>query len=315
MMDEGSDATVLVAARRETRLPLNPQEHGVVVIRTDTGEGAITLAREAAPAVVVVDVTLPDTSGLDLCRRLREDPMVDRSTPILVLTTTQPSAEQRVAALRSGAWGFVQLPAHEGEFVLKVRHYAEAKRHFDDAAAAERYDASAGIHTAAGLVRKAQRLGALMYRVHAGLACVVFEVGGAPATSRVAAAIAGTARSADVVGILGYGRIAVVAPATDPGGAVALAVRVGDSARRAMLEQAAEESSDSRSRLLVGYDAVANARYSPVDPVRMIRNASFAVHNGRVEPGSVWIRGAETVTNEAGTDWGRLASIPFRKTP
>jgi len=288
---------VLVAARRETAVPLRSKDGSIIVVRVDSGASAVSVARESTPAVIMLDLSLPDASGLDICRQLRGDPLIDRSVPILLLATSKPTAEQRVAALRYGAWDFVRLPTSEHELSLKVRLYAEAKWHFERTLAAERTESSAGLHNTANLVRQAQQLGSLMRRVHSGLACVVFEISGGP-TSPVALAIARAARASDVVGLISHGRVGIVAPATNASGAVLLAQCIGNEARRVISEDAAERAIYAGSRLLAGYDAVANARYSPVDPVGLLRNAAFAVRNGTVEPGNVWLRAAETVVKE-----------------
>src|SRR5690348_9471485 len=100
MLDlEGPEALVLVAARRDTIVPLQSQDR-IVVVRVDSAASAVSLARESTPAVVMLDVNLPDASGFDVCRQLRDDPTIDRSVPVLLLTSTKPTAEQRVAALR-----------------------------------------------------------------------------------------------------------------------------------------------------------------------------------------------------------------------
>ena len=283
---------VLVAARRDTMVPLRSQDHGIVVVRVETGASAVSVARESTPAVIMLDMTLPDASGLDVCRQLRGDPTIDRGIPILLLATAKPTAEQRVAALRFGAWDFVQLPTSEHELSSKARLYAEAKWHFERTLAAERIEYSAGLHTPSDLVRQAQQIGSLMRRMHSGLACIVFEISGGP-TSPVALAIARAARASDVVGVISHGRIGVVAPATDRHGAVLLAQRIGEEARRVTTEDNVEGAFYKGSRLLAGYDAVANAMYSPVDPVSLLHSAARAVRNGTVEPGTVWLRSAE----------------------
>ena len=292
-------ATVLVVARRETEIPLRWADGSIAVTRTDSGAGALAIARAAPPAVIIVDLVLPDAQGLEVCRLLRADLVIDRSVPILLVSRTEPTPEQRVAGLRFGAWGFVQLPADEHELSLKVRLFAEAKHHFDNALATDRLDSRTGVRTAAELVRHAQQLGSLMYRVHEGLACVVFEVEGPTIASRVATAIARSTRASDVVGQISPDRIGVVAPATNPAGAVLLARRIGAEARRVMVEQQTDLTFQAKGRLLAGYDAVANARYSPVDPVGLIRNASFAVRHGSVEAGETWLRAAATIAREA----------------
>ncbi len=54
--------------------------------------------------------------------------------------------------------------------------------------------------------------------------------------------------------------------------------------------------------LRVGYDAVVNLKYAPIDPVALLGRAAAAVRNGRPEPGYPWVRRFDvgTPTNENG---------------
>ena len=46
----------------------------------------------------------------------------------------------------------------------------------------------------------------------------------------------------------------------------------------------------SEATLRVGYDAVANLTYSPIDPVALLARAAAAVRNGKPEPDAPWVR-------------------------
>ena len=81
------------------------------------GETAIALARENPPDVVVLDVMLPDMSGLDVLRKLRE------RTPHLplLLLTAKDSVEDRIAGLTAGGDDYVTKPFSLEEVVLRLR--------------------------------------------------------------------------------------------------------------------------------------------------------------------------------------------------
>ena len=70
------------------------------------GAGAIELARDNPPDVVVLDVMLPDMSGLDVLRRLRE---MQPGLPLLLLTA-KDSLEDRIAGLTAGGDDYVTKP-------------------------------------------------------------------------------------------------------------------------------------------------------------------------------------------------------------
>lgn len=84
------------------------------------------LVAEILPHVVVIDVRLPDGSGLDAARRLRS------SHPELgiVVLTMYAGDEQLFAALEAGASAFVPKSAPSGDVVTAARHSAVSPRSF-----------------------------------------------------------------------------------------------------------------------------------------------------------------------------------------
>jgi two-component system OmpR family response regulator len=81
------------------------------------GATAIALARDEPPDVVVLDVMLPDMSGLDVLHRLRE---LKPGLPLLLLTA-KDSVEDRIAGLTAGGDDYVTKPFSLEEVVLRLR--------------------------------------------------------------------------------------------------------------------------------------------------------------------------------------------------
>jgi len=81
------------------------------------GHGAIRVARDFEPDVVVLDVMLPDLSGLDVLRRLRER---NANLPVLFLTA-KDAVEDRIAGLTAGGDDYVTKPFSLEEVVLRLR--------------------------------------------------------------------------------------------------------------------------------------------------------------------------------------------------
>jgi len=81
---------------------------------------ALALATSLAPDVVVVDLQLPDGSGLDLVRALRKE----RKDVGLVVLTMYAGDEQIFAAMDAGASAFVGKDAPSTEVVAAARHSA-----------------------------------------------------------------------------------------------------------------------------------------------------------------------------------------------
>ncbi len=94
-----------------------------------SGEGALAMAAEFRPHVVVLDLMLPDLSGYEVCRRLREDPAL-AEVAVLMLTARGDEAD-RIVGLESGADDYVVKPFSVREVVLRVQ--ALAKRTADRA--------------------------------------------------------------------------------------------------------------------------------------------------------------------------------------
>jgi two-component system OmpR family response regulator len=81
------------------------------------GHAALRVARGFEPDVVVLDVMLPDLSGLEVLRRLRDrDPLV----PVLFLTA-RDAVEDRIAGLTAGGDDYVTKPFSLEEVVARLR--------------------------------------------------------------------------------------------------------------------------------------------------------------------------------------------------
>lgn len=81
------------------------------------GASAIAAARSTRPDAVVLDVMLPDMSGLDVLRKLRE---TNPDVPVLVLTA-RDAVEDRIAGLTAGGDDYVTKPFSIEEVVLRLR--------------------------------------------------------------------------------------------------------------------------------------------------------------------------------------------------
>jgi two-component system, OmpR family, response regulator len=81
------------------------------------GSSALAAARAKRPDVVVLDVMLPDMSGLDVLRKLREQ---NPHLPVLLLTA-KDAVEDRIAGLTAGGDDYVTKPFSLEEVVLRLR--------------------------------------------------------------------------------------------------------------------------------------------------------------------------------------------------
>lgn len=100
--------------RRFLRISL--EAHGMRVVEARLAEEGLQLAGECHPALVILDLGLPDRDGQDVIRRLREW----TTTPILVLSVRDDEKE-KVRALDAGANDYVTKPAGISELMARVR--------------------------------------------------------------------------------------------------------------------------------------------------------------------------------------------------
>jgi DNA-binding response OmpR family regulator len=89
---------------------------GFTVLSTGSGAEAITMAAEASPDLVVLDLGLPDVPGETVARELR----AVAHTPILMLTA-KTAEEDRIRGLELGADDYVTKPFSPRELVLRVQ--------------------------------------------------------------------------------------------------------------------------------------------------------------------------------------------------
>lgn len=272
-----------------------PHEHSVLasvfegsryaVVQVHTGTLALESARELRPDTIILEATLPDMTGIDLCRSLHADVRIGHNVPILILAPDKPTPEERVTALRAGAWDFLRQPQDPQELALKLQTYVQAKRSIDDATAGTLADPTTGLLSRPTLARRARELGSLMNRTHGALACIVFVLEPGAVDSTVGSVLVRTARICDVVGTLSPTEFAVLAPGTDQAGVIKFAQRFAEG-----LARARGGTFTAGSTLRAGYDAVANLKYAPTDAVELLTRASAAARNGKPEPTCPWVR-------------------------
>lgn len=283
----GTKPVLLIAARREHVLQRALEPNRYAVVQVHTGTLALEWARDLRPDTIILEADLPDMSGIAACRQVHNDLRIGHNVPILILAPHKPTPEQRVAALRAGAWDILDYQRDPEEISLKLQTYVQAKRNIDLALAEGLVDPVTGLHSRTALARRARELGSLMSRRHGALACIVFLTEAEAADPQVGRLVARAARVSDVVGALSPTEYAVLAPATDQGGAVRLAQRVASAVRAGSRDPVQLVPG---STLWAGYEAVDNLTYSPTDPVSLLARAAAAVRGGSPEPGYPWVR-------------------------
>jgi DNA-binding response OmpR family regulator len=92
------------------------EREGFIVYGACDGREGLKLALSKRPQLVVLDLMLPDISGEEICRRLR-----DRSDVAILMLTAKSSEDQRVEGLQLGADDYLTKPFSPRELVARVK--------------------------------------------------------------------------------------------------------------------------------------------------------------------------------------------------
>ena len=119
--------TALLIAEPEsaTRIFLSRHfaEDGFAVVEATEAKEALALAEEQRPDLALLGDELPDLSGAELCRRLREgEPgrSWDRDVPVILLGQPEADAVDRVRAFARGCDDYVGRPFHYDELLARI---------------------------------------------------------------------------------------------------------------------------------------------------------------------------------------------------
>jgi DNA-binding response OmpR family regulator len=100
-------------------LKYNLEREGFNLTGAQTGRGALELCRRARPDLIVLDIMLPDSDGLDICKGLRNHPDVAQ-TPIIFLTA-RASETDRIVGLELGANDYIVKPFFIRELIARIK--------------------------------------------------------------------------------------------------------------------------------------------------------------------------------------------------
>lgn len=258
---------------------LTPRGYRVQLVLS--GRELLERAPAVRPDIVVLDADLPDLDSVALCRTLRQDRAAWKM-PVVMITSTPATKEQRLAALKAGAWDYLSVLLNPEELTLKLDALARLTLEIDRALAESAVDPTSGLYTRRGLERRARELTADALRRRAPLACVALGIevdsNGAPAAVTYAAQVLqASGRTSDAIGGLSEGAFAVLAPATSPEDALKMARRLS----RVLETAGPRPAGVSPLRVHAGYDAVADLHETPIEPVSLLEHADTALGQAR----------------------------------
>lgn len=100
-------------------LKYNLEKEGFTLAGSQTGKGAVELCRRERPDLILLDVMLPDSDGLDICKGVRAHPELAH-IPIIFLTA-RASETDRIVGLELGANDYIVKPFFIRELIARIK--------------------------------------------------------------------------------------------------------------------------------------------------------------------------------------------------
>ena len=116
--------TVLIVEDNELNMKLFHdllEAHGYHTVQTRSGIDALSLARQHRPHLILMDIQLPEVSGLEVTRWLKDDEEL-RDIPVIAVTAfAMKGDEERIR--QGGCEAYISKPISIGTFLETVRRY------------------------------------------------------------------------------------------------------------------------------------------------------------------------------------------------
>ena len=100
-------------------LKYNLEKEGFQMVGAQTGKGAVELCRRERPDLALLDIMLPDSDGLDICKGIRSHPELAH-IPIIFLTA-RASETDRIVGLELGANDYIVKPFFVRELIARIK--------------------------------------------------------------------------------------------------------------------------------------------------------------------------------------------------
>ena len=100
-------------------LKYNLEKEGFILTGSQTGRGALDLCRRVRPDLILLDIMLPDSDGLDICKGIRNDLELSQ-TPVIFLTA-RASETDRIVGLELGANDYIVKPFFIRELIARIK--------------------------------------------------------------------------------------------------------------------------------------------------------------------------------------------------
>ena len=116
--------TVLIVEDNELNMKLFHdllEAHGYNIVGTRNGIEALDLARKHKPDLVLMDIQLPEVSGLEVTKWLKDDPQLKAIPVVAVTAFAMKGDEERIR--QGGCEAYISKPISVAKFVETVKSY------------------------------------------------------------------------------------------------------------------------------------------------------------------------------------------------
>ena len=119
-----SDRTVLIVEDNELNMKLFHdllEAHGYGTLQTRSGMDALALARDHRPDLILMDIQLPEVSGLEVTRWIKEDPEL-KSIPVIAVTAFAMKGDEEKIR-EGGCEDYIAKPISVTKFLEAVQKF------------------------------------------------------------------------------------------------------------------------------------------------------------------------------------------------
>src|SRR5438094_470367 len=116
--------TVMIVEDNELNMKLFHdllEAHGYATVGTRSGTEALDLARRHHPDLILMDIQLPEVSGLEVTKWLKGDPDLQRIPVVAVTAFAMKGDEERIR--EGGCEAYLSKPISVGKFIETLRHF------------------------------------------------------------------------------------------------------------------------------------------------------------------------------------------------
>ena len=97
----------------------NLEKEGYNVLKAENGQDGIKLARKHNPDLIILDIMMPKMTGIEVCKVLKEDPVL-KIRPVIFLTA-RGDEKTEIEGLEMGADDFLSKPISTSKLVSRIR--------------------------------------------------------------------------------------------------------------------------------------------------------------------------------------------------